>query len=107
MPKRKLPPEKRTWARLVHQEWQLNLVSGEVLVPVRELSASEARQLSRTLPVFYFGFGMPVRDLTGDSGAIEAELNLTRNDVRGPEWNYLALYRGPRGTEAVVIDHQH
>ena len=107
MPKRKPPPEKRTWARIVNREWQLNLVDGEILTPVRELSVLEGRQLIRNLRVFYFGYGMPVRELSGDGAAIESELKLVSGDVRIPERNGLELYRSTDGAEAVVIYHQH
>jgi hypothetical protein len=107
MPKRKPPPVKRTWARIVNREWQLNLVGGEILTPVRELSVAEGRQLIKKLRVFYFGYGMPVRELSGDGAAIESELKLVSGDVRIPERNELELYRSPGGTEAVVVYHQH
>src|SRR5664279_123362 len=107
MPKRKPPPEKRVWARLVNREWRVNLVSGEILRPVRELSVLEARSAASSLPVFYLGFLIPVRELTGDRSAIESELALSEDDVEGSEWNSFTLFRGDRGTEAVIIDHNH
>lgn len=107
MPKRKPPPEKRVWARIVNREWRVNLPSGEILTPVRLLSKAEAQTLSMTLPVYYLGFVLPVRDLTSDRALIAAELAHTGDDVTGPEWNELHLFRGDRGTEAVIIEHHH
>ena len=107
MPKRKRPPEKRVWARIVNREWRVNLVSGEVLTPVRDLSATEARVLMMGRAVFSLGFLMPVRELRGDDTAIASLLNSTESDVRGPEWNSIALFRGGHGTEAIVIEHHH
>jgi hypothetical protein len=107
MPKRKPPPENRAWARIVNHEWRVNLVSGEVLSPVREISAVEARRLAKSLPVFYLGYLIPTRELSGDEPAIEAELNHDRDQTSGFEHNSFALHRGDRGTEAVIIEHHH
>jgi hypothetical protein len=107
VPKPKRPPEKRVWARIVNGEWRVNLMNGEVLIPVRRLSVIEARRMMTNLPTFYLGFLMPVRELTGDKAAIEAELALSRAKVTGYEWNSFELFRGDRGTEAVVIEHHH
>jgi hypothetical protein len=65
------------------------------------------RDLVGTLPVYYLGYLIPVRDLTGDAAAIAAELAESRAHVAVPEYNDLHLFRGDRGTEAVVIEHQH
>lgn len=107
MPTRRPRPEKRDWARIVDREWRLNLVSGEALSPVREVSVREARELVARLPVYYLGYLISVRRLTGDSDAIEAELGRSRADVDGSEFNEFHLFRGDRGTEALVIDHRH
>lgn len=107
MTKGKRAPEKRDWARIVNREWRLNLVSGEVMTPARELSVAEARKLVVTLPVYYLGYLISVRQITGDKAAIAAELGRSRTDVGGAEFNEFYLFRGDRGSEAVVIDHQH
>lgn len=107
MPKRKPPPEKRVWARIVDREWRVNLVSGEILRPVRDLSVEDARRAASTLPVFYLGFLLPVRELTGNRSSIESELAQPRDEVEGVEWNSFSLFRGDRGTEAVIIEHNH
>jgi len=107
MPNRKTPPEKRVWARMVIREWRVNLVSGEVLQPVRELQVEEARRADSSMPVFYLGYLIPVRELTGDIASIESELAQSRQDDDGFEWNSFALFRGDRGTEAVIIEHNH
>ncbi len=107
MPKRKPPPEQRVWARMVDREWRVTLVSGEVLRPVHELSVVDARSATLRLPVFFLGFLLPVRELTGDRSLIDSELAQSRDDVDGPEWNSFTLFRGDRATEALIIDHNH
>lgn len=107
MPKRKAPAAKRTWARIVGREWRVTHVSGETLRPVRDLDLPEARRLTATLPVFALGYLLPVRDLTGDRASIAAELAMAEEDDVGPEFNSVALFRGDRGTEAVVIERHH
>ena len=107
MPKRKPPPKKRAWVRVVNGELRVNLTSGEVLTPVRDLSVADARQLVVGMPVFYFGYGIPVRELTGESAAIDLALTSSRDDVDGWEYNTFAFFRGDRGTAAVVIEHHH
>jgi len=107
MPKRKPPPERRVWARVIDREWRLNLVGGEVLRPERELSVEDARRAAAAMPVFYLGYLLPVLELTADSSSIESELNRSREDIDGPEWNSFALFRGDRGAEAMIIEHHH
>lgn len=107
MPKRKPPPEKRIWARIVNREWRVHLVSGEVLTPVRDLPIGEAREFAKLLPVYFLGYGLPVRDLTNDANAISSEFALAAADISGPEFNELRLFRGDRGTEAVIIERFH
>lgn len=79
MPKREPPPEQRVWARMVDREWRVTLVRGEVLRPVHELSVADARSATLRLPVFFLVFLL----------------------------NSFALFRGDRGTDAVIIDHNH
>lgn len=107
MAKRRKPPERRVWARLVDREWRVTLVDGEVLRPVGPLSPAEARTASTQVRTFLIGFLMPVVDLTGDDRAIRAATSLTATDDSGAEWNSCARFRGDRGTEAVVIEHHH
>lgn len=107
MTKRRPPTEKRDWARIVNREWRLNLATGEALTPVRELSKGEAKVLAETLPVYYFGYLIPVRQLTGDSTAIARELAQSASDASDPEYNEFHLFRGDRGTDAVIVVHQH
>jgi hypothetical protein len=107
MPKRKPPPEKRTWSRIVNGEWRVYLVSGEVLAPVRDLTIIEAHTLATVMSVYHLGYLLPVRDLTNDHTAIASEFALAADGISGPEFNELHLFRGDGGTEAVVIEHRH
>ena len=107
MPRPKQKPNSRDWARIVNREWRLTTASGEVLIPVRPIDAAEARELSSGQPVYYLGYLIPVRVLTGDRAALEVELSLSGAETTGPEYNTFHLFRGDRGTEAVVVEHHH
>jgi len=50
MPKRKPPPERRVWARVINHAWRATLVDGEVLTPIRDITAAEAADVSASLP---------------------------------------------------------
>lgn len=94
------------WARQLNGEWQVNLVDGEVLRPVREVTVDEARALARGLRVFWVSYLAPVRELTGDERALAIELDRVSNDMV-LESNSSELFRGSRGTEALVLLHHH
>jgi len=106
MPKRKPAPERRVWARHLNGEWQVNLVDGEVLKPVRDVTLEEARVLATHLRVFWVSYPSPVRELTDDADALAEELALVTNDMR-LESNSSVLFRGSGGTEALVLHHHH
>ena len=106
MPKRKPPPEKRIWARMLGTEWQINLLDGEVLKPVRDLTAPEARELVSGRRVFLISYLSPVRELTGDSRTIETQLAAVSNEP-ALFANSASLFRGARGSEAVVLEYHH
>jgi hypothetical protein len=106
MPKRKAPPEKHTWARMLGREWQVILVSGEVLKPARDLSATEARELASIHLVFLLSYGSPVRDLTGDARAIAKEIDLIADEPL-LFTNSASLFRGSMGSAAVVLEYIH
>lgn len=95
------------WARVVDREWRVHLVSGETLGPVSSLTTESARHAARSLPVYMIGFLLPVEELTGDEAAINAELARPYDELGGFEGNTFALFRGDRGTEAVVIERHH
>lgn len=107
VPKRKPPPAQRVWARVVDREWRVHLVSGEILRLVSDLTTESARQAARSLPVYTIGYLLPVTELTGDEAAMGAELARPYDEVDGFEGNTFALFRGDRGTEAVVIERHH
>jgi hypothetical protein len=71
------------------------------------LTVPDARELAAKLRVFYFGYAIPVRELTGDRKAIETELESADEERAGPEWNRLALFQSASGVQALVIDHRH
>lgn len=106
MPKRKPAPERRVWARHLNREWQVNLVDGEVLRPVHVVTVEEARALARSLRVFWVSYLAPVRELTGDERPLADELDRVTNDME-LESNSSWLFRGSRGTEALVLEHHH
>jgi hypothetical protein len=106
MPKRKPPAAKKTWARQLRDGWHLMLATGEDLRPTRELDVVEAAQLARTLPVYWFGFMVPVRELTGQSAEIAAELAKVA-DSFAFDTTSLYLFEAPGGVKAVVFEYHH
>ncbi|MDQ1561339.1 MAG: hypothetical protein QOE85_680, partial [Actinomycetota bacterium] len=51
MAKRKPPPEKKVWARIVNQGWEIYLTNGETLRPIELIGREQAERLARTLSV--------------------------------------------------------
>jgi hypothetical protein len=67
---------------------------------------AEARNLSRTFPVFWISFGSPVRELTGSAAEVAEEFEIVdRSEL--VEWNSLWLLSSSEGSRAVVFNHRH
>jgi len=112
MPKGKRPAPPKLWARIVHNEWQIYLPSGETLEPVREIGAVEAETLSRSLPAYWISFLSPVRDLTSDFASIKQEMKKvvwTGGDLTDAVMlkNSVRLFESSSGLRAVVFEFHH
>lgn len=105
-PKRKPPPDRKVWARIVGGEWHINLPDGTKFTHRRDLDRLEAGKLAKTLPVYLISYLSPVVDLTGDAVAIEKEVANTSENFRLFS-NTAALFSTPSGTQAVVFEHHH
>ena len=105
-PKRKAPPERKIWARIVGGEWYINLPDGTKLNKSRDLDQPEAGNLAKSLPVCLISYLSPVVDLTGDAVAIEREVENTSENIRLFA-NSAALFSAASGAQAVVFERHH
>ncbi len=108
MAKRKLPPEKKVWARIVNQGWEIYLTTGETLRPIESIGRGQAERLARTLSVYRISFLRPVVDLTGNEKQIAVELALL--DDSGPsdfDMNSAWIFGAGAQARAVVFEYHH
>jgi hypothetical protein len=107
MPKRKPPPAPKLWARMIAgRDWEIYPTDGKTLREIETLTVSAARELSDSVPVYWISFLSPVREITGDSRAIEAELKLVNPTVYY-DTNTVSLFGSSSGSRAVVFEYQH
>jgi hypothetical protein len=108
MAKRKLPPEKKVWARIVKQGWEIYLTNGETLRPIELIGRGQAEQLARTLSVYRISFLSPVVNLTGNEKQIAAELALVDDSGRSDfDTNSAWIFGADSQTRAVVFEYNH
>jgi hypothetical protein len=108
MAKRKLPPEKKVWARIVNQGWEIYLTSGETLRPIEPIDRGHAERLARTLSVYRISFLSPVVQLTGEEKQIAVELALVDDSGQSDfDTNSAWIFAADAQTRAVVFEYHH
>lgn len=108
MPKRRLPPPPKLWARQLRTgEWEIYLPTGETLREVDDVEIDEARELARTLRMIHIGYLQPAVEITGDTAAIANEF--APPDPRHADhlFNSFSVFASAEGIRALVSYHNH
>jgi hypothetical protein len=108
MAKRKPPPEKKVWARIVNQSWEIYLTNGETLRPIKLIGRGQAEQMARAMSVYRISFLSPVVNLTGNEKQIASELALVDDSGRSDfDTNTVWIFGADTQTRAVVFEYNH
>lgn len=108
MPKRRPPAPPRPRAYMIGPQWRITMPDGEVLLTLRDVDQTEARDLARRLSVLLISYLSPVRDLTGDAKEIAAQVAIMDEANAEPhEINTASVFKGSGGTEVLVLEHHH